>query len=46
MTDYLAYAYALTVAAGGVIGYIKKGSMMSAIMVSIYLYSNFEILKF
>lgn len=34
MTDYLAYAYAITVAVGGIIGYIKKGSMMSAIMVS------------
>ena len=33
MTDYLAYAYALAVAAGGVVGYIKKGSLMSGIMV-------------
>ena len=35
MTDYLAYAYAVAVTAGGVVGYIKKGSMMSGIMVSI-----------
>ena len=34
MTDYIAYAYAITVAVGGIVGYIKKGSMMSAIMVS------------
>ena len=35
MTDYLAYAYAIAVAAGGLVGYIKKGSMMSAAMVSL-----------
>ena len=34
MTDYIAYAYSITVAVGGIVGYIKKGSMMSAIMVS------------
>ena len=35
MTDYLAYTYAAAVAAGGVIGYVKKGSMMSGIMVNV-----------
>ncbi len=34
MTDYLAYSYAVVVAVGGVIGYIKKGSIMSGVMVS------------
>ena len=38
MTDYLAYAYAAAVTAGGVVGYIKKGSMMSGIMVSLHKY--------
>jgi uncharacterized membrane protein (UPF0136 family) len=33
MTDYLACAYAVAVTAGGVIGYIKKGSIMSGVMV-------------
>ena len=33
MTDYLAFAYAAAVAGGGVVGYIKKGSVMSAVMV-------------
>ena len=37
MTDLIAYAYAVTVAIGGIVGYIKKGSMMSAIMVSTFL---------
>ena len=35
MADYIAYAYAVAVATGGVIGYIKKGSMMSGIMVKV-----------
>lgn len=30
--DYFAYGYALTVAAGGVIGYVKAGSVMSLVM--------------
>ena len=35
MADYIAYAYAIAVAAGGIVGYIKKGSLMSGIMVNI-----------
>eukprot|EP00092_Neocalanus_flemingeri_P107818 GFUD01138388.1.p2 GENE.GFUD01138388.1~~GFUD01138388.1.p2 ORF type:complete len:101 (-),score=27.30 GFUD01138388.1:109-411(-) len=30
--DYLGYLYALLIAAGGVIGYLKAGSMMSLVM--------------
>lgn len=30
--DYLAFGYAATVAAGGVLGYVKAGSMVSLIM--------------
>ena len=30
--DYLAYAYAAVVAAGGLMGYVKKGSVMSGVM--------------
>ncbi len=32
MTDFLAFAYAAAVATGGIIGYVKKGSLMSGIM--------------
>ena len=28
-TDYVAFAYAAVVAAGGMMGYVKKGSVMS-----------------
>ena len=34
MTDYLAYSYAVAVTVGGFVGYIKKGSIMSGVMVS------------
>jgi len=30
--DYIAYAYAAVVAAGGMMGYVKKGSLMSGVM--------------
>ena len=30
--DYIAFAYATVVAAGGIMGYIKKGSVMSGVM--------------
>ena len=29
--DLIAYAYAVTVAAGGIMGYVKKGSLMSGL---------------
>ena len=35
MADYIAYVYAAAVATGGVVGYVKKGSMMSGIMVNV-----------
>ena len=38
MADYIAYAYAIAVAAGGIVGYIKKGSLMSGIMVNIWYF--------
>ena len=41
MADYLAYAYAIAVAAGGIAGYIKKGSLMSGIMVNIWYFFRF-----
>jgi len=31
-TDYLAFGYAAVVAAGGIMGYVKKGSIMSGLM--------------
>ena len=46
MTDYIAYAYAITVAVGGIVGYIKKGSMMSAIMVSSINFHSMRFKKF
>jgi len=30
--DYVAFAYAAVVAAGGLMGYVKKGSLMSGVM--------------
>ena len=32
MADWIAYSYAAAVTAGGVMGYVKKGSIMSGIM--------------
>ena len=32
MADWIAYAYSAAVAAGGLIGYVKKGSLASGIM--------------
>ena len=32
MADWVAYAYSAAVAAGGLMGYVKKGSIMSGIM--------------
>jgi len=32
MVDFIAYGYAAAVAAGGIIGYVKKGSIMSGAM--------------
>ena len=32
MTDIIGFAYALTVAAGGIVGFVKKGSIMSGLM--------------
>lgn len=32
MADWISYAYATAVAAGGIMGYVKKGSVMSGVM--------------
>ncbi len=32
MADWIAYSYAAAVTAGGVMGYVKKGSIMSGVM--------------
>ena len=32
MADWIAYSYSAAVAAGGIMGYVKKGSIVSGIM--------------